>query len=155
MSWFEVISRELQVIFISMVPIVELRGAIPYGVSLGMSSVHATILAVLGGMVPVPFILLLIRPILNYFHARNIARNLIHGLTRTTVRNKAKIQRYGFWGIILVVAIPLPGTGVWSGSLAAALLDLRMKRALPAILIGNMIAGLLVLLISYGFVLIG
>jgi len=155
MNWIEVISHEVQVFLISMVPIIELRGAIPYGVALGMSPVHAAILAVMGGMVPVPFILILIRPILHYFHARNFARNMIQRLTRATVRNKAQIQKYGFWGIILVVAIPLPGTGVWSGSLAAALLDLRIKRALPAIFIGNIIAGLLVLLLSYGIVLMG
>lgn len=65
-------------------------------------------------------------------------------------KNKARIQKFGFWGVILVVAIPLPGTGVWSGSLAAALLDLRLKRALPAILIGNVIAGVIILILPYG-----
>lgn len=150
MNWLEIISLELQVLFISMLPIVELRGAIPYGVSMGMSPFHAAVLGILGGVIPVPFILLLIRPILDFLHAKNILRSIIQKLTHSTLKNKAKIQRYGFWGIILVVAVPLPGTGVWSGSLAAALMDLRIKRAIPAIFIGNLIAGLIILVLSYG-----
>ena len=151
MSWMiEFITLELKVLFISALPIIELRGAIPYGVSQGMHPLHATLLGIFGGVIPVPFILLMIRPVLNFMHARNILRKAIYKLTHTTIKNKAKIQKYGFWGLILIVAIPLPGTGVWSGSLAAALLDLRIKRAIPAIFIGNLIAGLIVLTISYG-----
>lgn len=150
MNWLEIISLEFKVLFISMLPIVELRGAIPYGVSMGMSPLHAAVLGIIGGVIPVPFILLLLRPILNFLHARDIFRKVIEKLTHSTLKNKAKIQRYGFWGIILVVAIPLPGTGVWSGSLAAALMDLRIKRAIPAIFIGNLIAGLIILVLSYG-----
>lgn len=149
MSWLiEVITLELKVLLISAVPLIELRGAIPFGVAMGMSPVHATILGILGAIIPAPFILLMIRPILDFFHVRGIFRTIISKITHTTLKNKARIQKYGFWGIILVVAIPLPGTGVWSGSLAAALLDLRIKRALPAIFIGNLIAGLILLLLS-------
>ena len=151
MSWLiEFITLEFKVLFISALPIIELRGAIPFGVSMGMSPVHATILGVLGGVIPVPFILLMVRPVLEFLHARNIFRKMIYKLTHTTIKNKSKIQKYGFWGLILIVAIPLPGTGVWSGSLAAALMDLRIKRAIPAIFLGNLIAGVLVLIISYG-----
>lgn len=147
-SLIEFLTLEIKVLMISMLPVVELRGAIPYGVAMGMSPIHATILAILGGVVPAPFILLLIRPILEFLYARNLFRNVVKKLFRT--KNKARIQKFGFWGVILVVAIPLPGTGVWSGSLAAALLGLRLKRALPAIIIGNAIAGIIVLILSYG-----
>ncbi|QNO13397.1 small multi-drug export protein [Alkalicella caledoniensis] len=151
MSWLiEFLTLEFKVLFISALPIIELRGAIPFGVSQSMSPIHATLLGIVGGVLPVPFILLMIRPVLDFLHARNIMRKAIYKLTYTTIKNKKKIQKYGFWGLILIVAIPLPGTGVWSGSLAAALLDLRIKRAIPAIFIGNLIAGLIVLTISYG-----
>lgn len=150
MNWLEIISLELKVILISTLPIIELRGAIPYGVSMGMSPLHATILGIIGGVIPVPFILLLVRPVFSFLHARDIMRSLVTKLTHSTLRNKHKIQKYGFWGIILVVAIPLPGTGVWSGSLAAALLNLRIKTAMTAIFIGNLIAGLIILTLSYG-----
>ncbi|MTI95327.1 MAG: small multi-drug export protein [Firmicutes bacterium] len=151
MTWLlEVVTLEIKVLFISMLPVIELRGGIPFGVAMGLSPVHATLLGIFGGIVPVPFILLMIRPFLEFLHARNIFRSLIYKLTHTTIKNKSRIQKYGFWGIILVVAIPLPGTGVWSGSFAAALLDLRIKRALPAIFIGNAIAGLIFFIITYG-----
>lgn len=134
-------------------PIIELRGAIPVGMSLGMSPVHATVISFIGSMIPVPFILFTIRPIFNYLKKTKLFKKLVHKLTdRSLNNNGGKIQKYGAWGLMLIVAIPLPGTGVWSGSLAAALLDMRFKWAFPAILVGNLIAGILVMTLSNGVV---
>jgi uncharacterized membrane protein len=145
------ISIELTVMLTAALPVIELRGAIPVGISLGMTPVHAAVIAFIGSMIPVPFILFTIRPIFNYLKTTKTFRKLVDKLTARSLRyNSAKIQKYGVWGLILLVAIPLPGTGVWSGSLAAALLDMRFKWAFPAILVGNLIAGILIMGISEG-----
>lgn len=147
------LSIELTVLLTAALPIIELRGAIPVGMSLGMSPVHATVISFIGSMIPVPFILFTIRPIFNYLKKTRLFKKLVHKLTdRSLNNNGGKIQKYGTWGLIIIVAIPLPGTGVWSGSLAAALLDMRFKWAFPAILVGNLIAGILVMTLSNGVV---
>lgn len=145
------LTTELKVVITSMLPLIELRGAIPIGVALGMSPWHATFIGFLGSMVPVPFILFGIRPIFDLLRKTQIFRKLIGKLTDKSLHvHGPKIQKYGSWGLLVFVAIPLPGTGVWSGSLAAALLDIRFKWAFPAILIGNAIAGVLIMMLSYG-----
>ncbi len=146
------LSIELTVMLTAALPIIELRGAIPVGISLGLSPIHATILAFMGSMIPVPFILFTIRPIFNYMKTTKTFKKLIHKLTARSMTGSSKIQKYGYWGLLLFVAIPLPGTGVWSGSLAAALLDMRFKWAFPTIFIGNLIAGVLIMLLSHGVV---
>ena len=145
------LSIELTVMLTAALPVIELRGAIPVGISLGMTPVHAAIIAFIGSMIPVPFILFTIRPIFNYLKTTRAFKKLVHKLTASSLKNNSgKIQKYGVWGLILLVAIPLPGTGVWSGSLAAALLDMRFKWAFPAIFVGNLIAGILIMGVSNG-----
>lgn len=142
---------EFAVLFTAALPIIELRGAIPVGISLGLSPMHAAILSLIGSMIPVPFILYTIRPIFNYLKTTKTFNKLIHKITHHSLEGTGgKVQKYGVLGLILVVAIPLPGTGVWSGSLAAALLNIRFKRAFPAILVGNIIAAFAVMTISSG-----
>ncbi|MGI6308230.1 MAG: COG2426 family protein [Dethiobacteria bacterium] len=145
------LSIELTVMLTAALPVIELRGAIPVGISLGMTPVHAAVIAFIGSMIPVPFILFTIRPIFNYLKTTRTFKKLVHKLTASSLKNNSgKIQKYGVWGLILLVAIPLPGTGVWSGSLAAALLDMRFKWAFPAIFVGNLIAGILIMGVSNG-----
>lgn len=146
------LSIELTVMLTAALPIIELRGAIPVGISLGLSPIHATALAFIGSMIPVPFILFTIRPIFNYLKGTKTFKKLVHKLTDRSMNGSGKIQKYGVWGLLIFVAIPLPGTGVWSGSLAAALLDMRFKWAFPAILVGNLIAGILIMILSHGVV---
>lgn len=147
------LSIEFTVMLTAALPIIELRGAIPVGISLGLSPIHATIIAFIGSMIPVPFILFTIRPIFNYLKTTRTFKKLVNKLTDRSINNNSgKIQKYGVWGLILIVAIPLPGTGVWSGSLIAALMDMRFKWAFPAILVGNAIAGILIMLLSHGVV---
>jgi uncharacterized membrane protein len=146
------LSVELTVLLTAAMPIIELRGAIPVGMSLGLSPAHATIISFIGSMIPVPFILFTIRPIFNYLKKTKLFKKLVHKITDKSLNKSGNIQKYGAWGLLVFVAIPLPGTGVWSGSLAAALLDMRFKWAFPAILVGNLIAGILVMTLSNGVV---
>ncbi len=101
-------------------------------------------------MIPVPFILFTIRPIFNWMKRTKTFRKLVHRLTDKSLNKSGNIQKYGAWGLLVFVAIPLPGTGVWSGSLAAALLDMRFKWAFPAIFFGNLIAGIIIMGLSNG-----
>jgi len=146
------ISNELIVFLVSLLPIVELRGAVPLGVFLGLDPWTLFGLAVLGNMLPVPFIILLARPVVNFFLRTKLLRPLGNWLEQKVKKNREKVVKYEIWGLFLFVAIPLPGTGAWSGALIAALLDIRMKYALPAIVLGVLIAGVLMTLGSYGFV---
>jgi len=142
---------ELTVMLTAALPIIELRGAIPVGISLGLSPIHAATIAFIGSLIPVPFILFTIRPIFNYLKKTKLFKNMVHKITERSINNNSgKIQKYGVWGLILIVAIPLPGTGVWSGSLIAALMNMRFKWAFPAILVGNLIAGIFIMGLSTG-----
>ncbi|MGI5876211.1 MAG: COG2426 family protein [Dethiobacteria bacterium] len=144
------LSIELVVMLTAAMPVIELRGAIPVGISLGLSPLHAAVLGFLGSMIPVPIILFTIRPIFNYLKGTRPFKRLVSSLTSISLHKSGKIQKYGVGGLILLVAIPFPGTGVWSGSLVAALLDMRFKWAFPAIFIGNLIAGILIMGVSNG-----
>lgn len=146
------ISKEFTVIFTAMLPVIEVRGAIPVGIALGMTPIHATILAFLGSVIPVPFILLTIRPIFAYLRKTKTFKKLITKLTNNSMRKSSDIKKYGYLGLFIFVAIPLPGTGVWSGSLIASLLNLRIKYAFPAIVLGNLIASIAIMILSFGVV---
>lgn len=149
---FDFLSVELTVILTAALPVIELRGAIPVGISLGLSPIHSLILSFIGSMIPVPIILFTIRPIFNYLKKTKMFKNIVHRLTKKSLNKSGNIKKYGVWGLILFVAIPLPGTGVWSGSLAAALINMRFKLAFPAIFIGNLIAGILIMTLSNGLI---
>lgn len=146
------LSIELTGLLTAAMPIIELRGAIPVGMSLGMSPVHATVISFIGSMIPAPFILFTIRPIFNHLKKTKLFKKLVHKLTDRSINKSGNIQKYGAWGLLVFVAIPLPGTGVWSGSLIASLLDMRFKWAFPAILVGNLIAGILIMMLSNGVI---
>lgn len=149
---FNFLSKEFKVLLMAAIPIIELRGAIPIGIGMGLSPLHAVALGLIGSMIPVPFILFTVRPLFNYLRRTKTFRNLVQKITKKSLNKSGRIQKYGAWGLVLFVSIPLPGTGVWSGSLIAALLDMRFKWAFPAILVGNIIAAFLVMCISYGLV---
>lgn len=145
------ISIEFTVMFTVAIPIIELRGAIPVGLSLGLSPLHATILSFIGSMITVPFILFTIRPMFNYLKKARMFKHMVEKLTTRSINNNgSKIKKYSVWGLLIFVAIPLPGTGVWSGSLAAALLNMRFKWAFPAIFFGNLIAAAIIVTLSNG-----
>ena len=144
----EFISEEFTVIFTAMLPVIEVRGAIPAGIALGMSPLHATILAFLG--MPIPFILITIRPIFAYLKKTKTFKKLVTRLTNRSMEKSNDIQKYGYIGLFIFVAIPLPGTGIWSGSLIAALLNMRIKYAFPTIVLGNLVASIAIIILSFG-----
>lgn len=140
----------LRVLLISMLPVVELRGAIPVALGYGLPPLTAYALCVLGNMLPVPLILLFIRPLFKHLKRLRQLQSFIKRLEEKAFKKSEIVLKYSFWGLAIFVAIPLPGTGAWTGALIAALLDMRFKRAVPAIFLGVLLAGLLVTLISSG-----
>ena len=136
---------------VAMVPVVELRGAIPFGVVRGLNLWTAIIASVLGNLVPVPFIILFIRRIFAWMRAHMPELDgLVTRMEKKAEKNRAAVEKYAFWGLAILVAIPLPGTGAWTGALVAAMMEMRLKRAFPAIVIGVVIAGVIVSIVTYG-----
>ena len=136
---------------VAMVPVVELRGAIPFGVVRGLNLWTAIIASVLGNLVPVPFIILFIRRLFAWMRAHMPKLDgLVTRMEKKAEKNRAAVEKYAFWGLAILVAIPLPGTGAWTGALVAAMMEMRLKRAFPAIVIGVVIAGVIVSVVTYG-----
>lgn len=137
--------------FMAMVPVVELRGAIPAGVGLGLSIPEAFILAVIGNLVPIPVLILFTRRVFAWLRTKSAwLDSFVSKLEDKAEKNKEVVLKYEFWGLVLLVAIPLPGTGAWTGALVAAMMNMQLKRAMPAIILGVVIAGIIVTSITYG-----
>ncbi len=143
------------VFFMSMIPVVELRGAIPYGLAAGLDPWPTYLAAVVGNMVPVPFIMIFIRRIFNWAreHSRWLG-NRVRWLEDRAEKKSDLVRRYALAGLTILVAIPLPGTGAWTGALVAALMNIRLRQSFPAVLLGVLIAGVIMLLICGGISLI-
>lgn len=150
MQLLDLLTTEIKILFLSMLPIIELRGAIPVGMAMGMSVIHAFTTCYIGSLIPVPILLFGIRPVFRWLKGTIIYDRIIHKLIHRTLNRSYYVDKYGFWGLMLFVAIPLPGTGIWTGTLASVLLDIRFKTAFPAIAIGNLIAGILIMTLSQG-----
>ena len=127
---------------VSMIPIIELRGGIPFGVALGLPYHQAFISAVIGNILPAPFIIVYIRKIFMMMRRYMPRLNgLVDKMERKAHLKGQKVSKYTYLGLWLFVAIPLPGTGAWTGSLAAAFLDMRLRKAFPAVFLGVLTAG--------------
>ena len=150
----DVLGEHLGVLLCSMIPIIELRGAIPLGAALGLPWWESYILSVIGNMIPVPFILLFIRKILEWMCTSKVGffNKLGNWIANKAEKNREKIEKYSFWGVCLFVAIPLPVTGAWTGSLVAATIEMKFWKAMLSALLGVMIAGVIMTLGSYGIV---
>lgn len=136
---------------ISMVPVVELRGAIPYGLAFDLPLPLVLAVSVLGNMVPVPFIALFIRKIFAFLRSKSQKLDALVTKLEERAHEKAKtVQKYKLLGLYILVAIPLPGTGAWTGSLVGALMDIRLKYLVPVVFAGVLSAGIIMCLISYG-----
>ena len=136
---------------VAMVPVIELRGAIPWAVAQGLDIWSASIISIVGNMVPVPFIIVFIRKIFELM--RKISPKL-NGVV-TKMQNKAEkhretVNRHKFWGLLILVAIPLPGTGAWTGALVAAMMEMRLKDAIPSIFFGVVVAATVVAMVTCG-----
>lgn len=145
------IGKIIVTFFVSMVPVIELRGAIPVATGMGLSPWVAIPVALVGNLVPIPFIIMFIKKIFAWMRRVSPKLNkIVDKMEAKAEKNKAKVQRYAFWGLVLFVAIPLPGTGAWTGALVAAMLDMPLKKAFPSILLGVVGAAIIVAFVSYG-----
>ena len=147
------LGRVIATFLISMVPVIELRGGLPSGIALDLPYPLALTAAVVGNMVPVPFIIVYIRRVFAWLR-KHFAK--LDGLI-TTLEQKAHVkgrvvQKYSAIGLCLLVAIPLPGTGAWTGALVAAMLDMRLKKAVPTILLGVLIAAGIMTAVTFGVI---
>lgn len=145
------IKEALITFFMAMVPVIELRGAIPYGVISGLSVPAAFIIAVTGNLVPIPFLVVFTRKVFEWLRTKSEwLDRMVRKLESKAEKNQEVVNRYKFWGLVVLVAIPLPGTGAWTGALVAAMMDMRLKNAMPAIILGVIIAGVIVTTVTYG-----
>lgn len=154
--FLETVGEELCVFFCSMIPIIELRGAIPLGAALGLPWWLNFLLSVLGNMLPVPIILLFVKKVLSFMSKSRIKlfNKVANWLYAKAEKNRHKIEKYSFWGVAIFVGIPLPMTGAWTGSLVAAIIDMKFWKAVLSALIGVIIAGIIMSVVSYGVVAI-
>lgn len=152
--FLETVGKELCVLFCSMLPIIELRGAIPLGAAFGLPWWQNYLIAVVGNMLPVPIILLFVKAVLNWMSNCRVKlfNKIANKMFEKAEKNREKIEKYAFWGLTLFVAIPLPATGAWTGTLVAALFDMKFWKSFLAALLGVMIAGVIMTLVSYGVV---
>lgn len=135
----------------SMVPVIELRGAIPFGILNGLSVPLTYVLAVAGNLLPIPVLVVFTRKVFEWLRTKSQwLDNMVKKLEAKADKNKELVERSEFWGLMILVAIPLPGTGAWTGALVAAMLDMRLKRAMPAIIVGVLVAGIVVMTITCG-----
>ena len=149
-NWFMVtlggkVGKEFILFLISMVPILELRGGL-------LAAGPAFLNVELAKAVPIPFILLLITKIFDWMKGTKRLKPMVEKLEKKAMSKSDKIEKYEFWGLVLFVGIPLPGTGAWTGSLIAALLGIRFRKAFPAVVVGVCLAAFIMSVISYGII---
>ena len=135
---------------ISMLPIVELRGGIPAGAAMGLPFWPVYLTCVLGNLLPVPFLILFAKKILEFLSTLPRIGGFFQKIIRRADQKAAEIGHYEKWGLFLFVAIPLPGTGAWTGSLIAVLFGMKPKKSLLFIFLGVLTAGLIMSLLSFG-----
>ena len=143
------ISPQMSVFIVSMIPLVEERGGLILSRLLNLPMWEGVLWCVLGNILPIPLILFFIERLLHWMSEHHMSR-IASWIEQKAVKNKPKIDRYGFWGLMLFVGIPLPGTGAWTGSLVAALFDMDLKQASVSILLGIALAAVIMTTLSYG-----
>lgn len=144
------VPKELLIFLISLLPVLELRGGMIAAKLLGVQLAKAFVICYIGNILPIPFILLFIRRIFKFLKRFKATGKLVEKLEVRSMRQSEKVKRWRNWGLLLFVAVPLPGTGGWTGALIAALLDMRIKTSLPIIALGVLIANLIMTAFSYG-----
>lgn len=144
--------KELLVFIISLMPILELRGGLIAAALLNMDPVKSYIISIIGNVLPVPFILLLITKILNFMRKSSVSvlNKVAAWLDEKVEKHKSQIEKYGYLGVVLFVGVPLPGTGAWTGSLIASVLELDRKKTFIAVMIGILMASVIMMLLSFG-----
>lgn len=149
--WTTLWGKLLTTVLVSMVPIIELRGALPIATGMGVEWYIALPVAIIGNIIPVPFIIIFIKKIFAWMSKQKgfLARFVVK-MEQKAEDKKDTIEKYGPWGLWIFVAIPLPGTGAWTGALIAAMMGISLKKSFPAIAVGVITAGIVVAFVSYG-----
>lgn len=153
-QWFtenlsQYISAEAVIFLISMIPILELRGGLIAAALLKIEAVRAIPICIVGNIIPIPFVLLFIRQIFKWLEKTSLFRPLVEKLEARAMGKSDQIKRYEFWGLLLFVGIPLPGTGAWTGSLIASLLEIDIRKSSLAIFCGLILATFIMYMVSY------
>lgn len=146
----DTIPKELIIFIISMLPVVELRGGMIAAKLLDVELLRAFVICYIGNILPIPFILLFIRRIFEFLKKFKTLGKLVTKLEESSLRKSDKVKKNSKWGLFTFVAVPLPGTGGWTGALIAALLDMRIKISFPIIALGVLAANLIMSIFSYG-----
>lgn len=142
--------REIVVFIISMLPILELRGGLIAASLLNLDPIVSYIICIIGNLLPVPFILWFMASILNWMRKSKYLKKFANWLDKKVEKNKDKIEKLGFWGLVLFVGIPLPGTGAWTGCLVASVLEMDKKKSFLAAIIGVFMASIIMMIVSFG-----
>lgn len=142
--------KEILVFLISLMPILELRGGLIAAALLDVNPVISYIICIIGNVLPVPFILWFINSILSWMRKSKHFSRIANWLDSKVTKHKTQIEKYGFWGMVLFVGIPLPGTGAWTGCLIAAVLNMNRKKAFLAALLGIIMASVIMMILSFG-----
>lgn len=144
------VSSDMAVFLVSMVPLIELRGSVILGTAIGMPWLRVLLISIIGNMIPIPFILIFGEKIFSWLRRRPMFSGFTAWYEKHLMDKSATVQKYSFWGLMIFVGIPLPGTGAWSGSCLAVLLGVPPKRAFPAIVCGILLAGIIMTIGSQG-----
>lgn len=146
--------REILVFVISLMPILELRGGLLAAALLGLDPLPSYIISIIGNVLPVPFILLLITKVLAWMRNSKVKlfNKIANWLDGKVEKHKGQIEKYGYWGVVLFVGIPLPGTGAWTGTLIASVLNMDKKKTFLAVMAGLIMASIIMMILSFGVV---
>lgn len=142
--------KELIILIISMLPILELRGGLIAATLLGLKGVPSFIICFIGNIIPIPFILWLITPIFDYLKKTKLFSGVVSKIENKALSKKEQIEKLKYLGLMLFVGIPLPGTGAWTGCLIAAMLNMDKKKSFLYATLGVLIAGIIMMILSYG-----
>lgn len=149
-----ILVKYIIVFFVSMVPLIELRGAIPIAVGLGLNKLISFVIAIIGNMLPVPIIYLFARKVLEWGKDKKVIGKFFTWCLNKGERGGQKLEAKAgkglYWALFLFVGIPLPGTGAWTGTLAASMLKLDFKQTVMAVMCGVLLAGLIMMAVSFG-----
>ena len=144
------INKELVIFIISLMPILELRGGLLAATLLDVEFIRAAIICILGNVLPIPFVLLFLKYILEILSKWKITKKIVNWLEKKVHDKREQIDKYGYWGLVIFVGIPLPGTGAWTGALLAVMLGLNRKKSFVCILLGVLMAAIIMSILSYG-----
>ncbi len=142
--------KELLIFIISLFPILELRGGLIAAALLDVNPIVSFIICYIGNILPVPFILMFITPLFNKLKKTKLLSGLVNKLENKANKKKGQIEKYKYWGLFLFVGIPLPGTGAWTGTLIACMLDMDKKKTFLTVMAGVLMAGIIMMILSYG-----